>query len=146
MTTRTLDQMVRFAVGGIVGYVVDAGVLMIAAPWAGPYAGRLLSFAVAVISTWLFNRFVTFHQQRGNLSVLHELARYFAVCLGGGSVNLVAYSLVVYLFNLTGSWLLLAVAAGSLAGMTINFTLSRRFVFRGRHAAARPDEAPSGKV
>lgn len=47
-------------------------------------------------------------------------------------MNILCYFLVVYLFSLPPSGLPIAVAVGSLAGMLVNFTLSRRIVFTGR--------------
>lgn len=124
--------MLLFAFAGGIGYVVDAGVLLLAAPYAGPYGGRLLSFCAAVVATWLLNRRLAFGGRRSGMALHRELLRYFVVCLGGGSVNLAVYSLIVFLLTLSGAWLLAAVGAGSLAGMAVNFTLSRRFVFTDR--------------
>ena len=124
-----MRAILLFALAGGVGYVVDAGVLLFAAPSAGPYAGRLLSFCVAVFATWLINCSLTFRKRRSGLSLSREFLRYFTVCLGGGSVNLAVYALLTFVFQLSGWGLLLALGAGSLAGMGVNFALSKRFVF-----------------
>lgn len=127
-----MKAVLLFAVAGGAGYVVDAAALLLAAPVLGPYGGRLLSFCAAVLATWLLNRRLAFREARSGLPLHREFLRYFAVCLGGGSVNLATYSLLVMVFALSGWWLLVALGAGSLAGMAVNFTLSRRFVFAGR--------------
>lgn len=130
-----MRSLLLFAMAGGVGYLVDAGVLLLTAPYAGPYFGRILSFCSAVLATWLMNRALAFRHQRSGLSLWREFLRYFAVCLGGGSVNLAVYSLLVFLFDWSGWWLLVAVGVGSLAGMGVNFVLSKRFVFRRSPAA-----------
>jgi len=124
-----VKQALQFAGAGVLGYLVDAGVLLLATPELGPYNGRLLSFGCAVATTWLINRSLTFRRERGSKALHREFARYLLVCLGGGAVNLACYSLLVYLLDLDRVWLPLAVAVGSLAGMAANFTLSKRFVF-----------------
>ncbi len=124
-----MKQLVQFALAGTVGYFVDASVLLLAAPHFGPYMGRVISFLAAVLTTWLINRSLTFRHQRGDGPMHHEVALYALTALGGGAVNLASYSLLVYLFELSALWLPVAVALGSLAGMTVNFWLNRRFVF-----------------
>ena len=124
-----MRAILLFALAGGVGYVVDAGVLLLAASSLGPYAGRLLSFCAAVFATWLINRSLTFRKRHSGLPWYREFLRYFTVCLGGGSVNLAVYALLTFVFMLSGWGLLLALGAGSLAGMGVNFVLSKRFVF-----------------
>lgn len=125
-----LRQLAQFAFAGIVGYLVDTSVLLLMTPQFGPYWGRLASFLVAVLTTWLINRSLTFRHRRGDGPVHQELALYVLTALGGGGINLASYSLLVYLLDLTTYFLPAAVAVGSLAGMTVNFWLSRRFVFK----------------
>lgn len=125
-----MRPLLFFSLAGAAGYLVDAALLLLLAPLLGPYGGRLPSFLAAVLTTWLFNRHYTFRTSpRSGHSLVREFSRYLMVCLGGGAVNLLAYSLLVYLFDLPQAWLPLAVAAGSIAGMGVNFTLSRRLVF-----------------
>ena len=125
-----MRAVLLFAFAGGIGYLVGASGLLPSAPWIGPYAGRILSFCAAVVSTWLVNRSLTFADRCSGLPLHREFLRYFILCLGGGSVNVAAYALLVYLFELTDWWLLIGLAVGSLAGMVVNFVLSRQFVFR----------------
>ena len=124
-----MKQLLLFAVAGAIGFVVDAGVLLWVHAVLGAYLGRLLSFFCAVITTWLINRSLTFRGQRDGKPLHREFSLYFLTTLGGGAVNLASYFLIVYLFDLSARGLPLAVAVGSLAGMLVNFWLSRRFVF-----------------
>ncbi|MES9991526.1 MAG: GtrA family protein [Candidatus Thiodiazotropha sp.] len=123
-----MKQIGMFALAGSVGYLVDVVVLLLANLVVGPHLGRLISFSVAVVATWLINRKHTFINYREQ-SLITEFARYFTTALGGGVVNLLIYSSLVNLLELTTLWLPLAVAIGALVGMLINFMLAKHFVF-----------------
>jgi putative flippase GtrA len=122
-------DVIAFAAAGALGFAVDAGVLLVAAPIAGPHLGRLVSFCAAVLTTWLVNRQLAFGGRTGRFPLWLEFTRYLGVCIGGGLVNLACYSALVLALDLSGLWLVAAVAAGSLAGMAVNYTLSKRHVF-----------------
>jgi putative flippase GtrA len=123
-----MKQFGMFAVAGTVGFVVDVVVLLLCNVIVGPHIGRLVSFTAAVITTWLINRKHTFSYS-GDSSLLREFSRYYTSALGGGAVNILSYSVVVKLFELSPAWLPLAVAFGSLSGMIVNFLLAKHFVF-----------------
>ncbi len=122
-------QLPRFAVAGTVGFVVDAGVLYAAlAGGLDYYSGRVASFFAAVVTTWLINRNWTFEVGRRQ-SKLAEFARYFSAMALGGAVNYAVYALIVATAPRT-AWLpLAAVAAGSIAGLGVNFATARQWVF-----------------
>lgn len=129
-----MKSVLLFAIAGGVGFVVDAGVLLLLVGPFGPYLGRVLSFLAAVFTTWAINRRLAFGARASGLAPHREFARYLLVCFSGGAANLATYSVAVMLFDPPRLWLPLAVAAGSLAGMTANFSLSKRFVFSPRQA------------
>ncbi|MFK3739107.1 GtrA family protein [Massilia sp. TN1-12] len=121
-------QLGSFAVAGVLGFVVDVGVLYCAmALGAGWIAGRLLSFVAAAYSTWRFNRRFTF---AATASPWREWWRYLASMTGGMLVNFLVYSLALSL--LPAAWWApgLAVACGSVAGMAVNFVSAKLFVFK----------------
>lgn len=124
-----MKQIVLFAVAGGVGYLADTGVLLLLSGLIGPYWGRMVSFLAAVLTTWSINRALTFRHQRGGIPTHRELFIYALTTLGGGAVNFSVYAWLVYLFDLPFHFLPAAVAAGSLAGMTLNYWLCRKFVF-----------------
>lgn len=128
-----MKPFVLFAAAGAVGFVVDAGVLVALAAFAGPYFGRIVSFGAAVLTTWLINRRLAFRDAASGLPKRIEFLRYFVASAGGGAVNLATYGLLVHVLELGRIWLPAAVAAGSLAGMLVNFSLSKRFVFIARN-------------
>lgn len=125
-------RILPFALAGVIGFVVDAGVLLLAAPLLGPFGGRVLSFASAVLATWLINRNFAFADKAAESGRGREFLRYFAAMLPGAAVNWVVYGLVVALLADTNIGLVLAVAAGSLSGMTTNLVAADRLAFRAR--------------
>ncbi|RAR64048.1 putative flippase GtrA [Paraburkholderia unamae] len=125
-------QVLRFAVAGTVGFVVDAGVLWLALRLgSGYFVGRAASFLAAVWVTWQINRRFTFVTHRSG-SVWHEWWRYLAAMSAGGCVNYAAYCAVVLLLPRAGFVPFLGVAAGSVAGLGVNFASARWWVFRHR--------------
>lgn len=132
-------RILSFALVGVVGFVVDAAVLALLIFWLGPYGGRAVSFAAAVLTTWALNRATTFRDRAGGLPLAVELGRYaLAMCLGG-AVNYGIYAALVGAFGAGGVVPYAALGAGSLAGMAVNLAAAHYAVFRPR--AARPAEA-----
>ena len=95
-----IREVLFFAISGILGFVVDTSVLYLLLGSLGLYAGRGVSFVCAVISTWLFNRNLTFKDRTSSLSRRRELLRYFLLMIGGGIVNLGVYAIVVGHFSI----------------------------------------------
>lgn len=123
-------QAARFAVAGVLGLLADVAVLYLTlACGSGLYLGRALSFLTAVWVTWTFNRRYTF-QSAGDESAWRQWWRYLGAMAGGGAVNYFAYGLTLQ-FAPAGPLLpAIAVAIGSLAGMTVNFVSAKFFVFK----------------
>lgn len=123
-----LHRLARFAVVGVVGFVVDGGLLqlLVASGLAGPIVARLVSFPSAVLVTWALNRRVTF-ADRGPL--LRSLLRYVLVSAAGTTLNFVVYSALV----LGSAWMaahpLLPFAVASVLAMTVNYLGARHFAF-----------------
>jgi putative flippase GtrA len=116
---------------GAVGFLVDAGVLTAAMTLLGLnlYAGRVVSFLAAVTATWAMNRTFTFRPAASS-SLIGEWLRFVASNAVGGVVNFGAYAWLVNDMTRAREFPVIAVAAGSLSGLAVNFCLSRRFVFR----------------
>jgi len=123
-------ELVRFAVGGVLGFVVDTAALYLGlALGAGYFAGRACSFLIAVWTTWQFNRRFTFASGRRE-SAWAEWWRYLLAMSAGGLANLAAYALTVSILP-KAPWLpLVAVAVGSAVGMGFNFASAKWWVFR----------------
>jgi len=126
-----VKQLALFGVGGVIGFIVDAGILqllVVGLAW-DRYSGRLISFLCAATATWIFNRHYTFRGPRRH-TLLGEWVRYVFAMSWGFACNYTAYWWCVYFFNFDGPWLILAVAAGSVAGLGVNYMASRHWVFR----------------
>ena len=122
-------ELFIFGIVGLIGFVVDAGVLYLFKSALGLYFGRVLSFVCAVFVTWILNRRFTFNQRIPGLSLGREFGRYFVSMLGGGSVNYAAYALLVFFVDFVARQPVWGVAVGSLAGMMVNYLLAKFFVF-----------------
>ncbi|HTI95317.1 MAG TPA: GtrA family protein [Rudaea sp.] len=126
-----LRRLAIFSLVGVVGFIVDAGILqllVLGLAW-DRYSGRLISFLFAATATWLLNRRYTFRGPRKH-SLGVEWARYILAMSGGFACNFAAYSALVYFFDVDRQWLILAVAAGSVAGLGVNYTASHYWVYR----------------
>lgn len=131
---RLRRQFVLFSVGGVIGFIVDAGVLQLLVSLLAwdRFSGRLISFLCAATATWVFNRHYTFRGSRRH-SPWGEWLRYIIAMSGGFACNYAAYSALVLWFDIDRQWLILAVAAGSVAGLGVNFFASRHWVYRKKH-------------
>ena len=133
------SQLLRFAVVGAAGFVVDSGVLYGAlAVGLGPGTGRLLSFLSAAFFTWQLNRRFTFSTTHTSQGLWHEWLRYLTAMAGGGLVNLLIYAWVMAAARPHPLVPLLAVAFGSIAGLAFNFASAKWWVYRVTAAAKVP--------
>ncbi len=126
---RTRAQFLRFALVGCAGFLVDAGALnVVLLLGADRYAGRVVSYLAAATFTWALNRNYTFRAERDTKRI-REWARFLATNAVGGLINWTTYAVLVAVSPTVFAHPVLGVAAGSLAGLVVNFMLSRRFVF-----------------
>jgi|SRR5579872_680836 len=128
----TVRQLAAFAIVGALGFVVDAAVLktLLSLTDAGLYVGRVVSFLSAATFTWVLNRSFTFRALRRRRSLFLEWLSFLGANSLGGAVNFGVYSLLVARFKLFTSTPVLGVAAGSLAGLAVNFSLTKLYVYR----------------
>jgi len=127
------SPLLRFALVGVVGFVIDAATLYaMAAVGLGIRLGRIVSYLFAVTTTWALNRRYTFRRPFG-YSLLGEWARYCTSQLAGAAVNLGVYYLLIRI-DYVANHPVIGVAAGSLAVLLINFTVAKVAVFRSEIA------------
>lgn len=132
-------QFLRFGLVGVVGFLVDAGLLrLLLNAGFGYYGGRVISFLAAATTTWILNRSFTFRRDAPS-AFAHpatEWLSYLGLMLIGGAANYGAYALAISSSETVRAHPELGVALGSLAGMAINFWTSKRMIFerpeRGR--------------
>ncbi|MEN5178797.1 GtrA family protein [Comamonas testosteroni] len=123
-----------FLVAGGLAFLVDAGMLTLLRDVLGVYAARAISFWLAATTTWLINRNISFAGRNASGGLGAEYLRYLGLMLGGGTVNLGVYSLLAWLLPQGPWWLMLYVAAGTVAGMAVNYLGLSRLLYRKRRA------------
>src|SRR5581483_1137606 len=128
-------QFLRFGVVGVVGFLVDAGLLRaLLAAGLGYYSGRAISFLSAATATWILNRSFTFRRDaasvRGHPAT--EWLSYLGLMLIGGVATYGAYALAVENSALVRVHPELGVALGSLVGMVINYWTAKTMIFERR--------------
>ena len=129
---QTAAQFLRFGVVGTVGFLVDSAVLLaMIALGLGPYAGRIASYLAAASATFALNRAWTFRGAARDTPVAAQWARFVALNLIGFAANYGTYAVLIASVPVVAANPVLGVAAGSVAGMFLNFAVARRYVFRG---------------
>ncbi|MDX1922817.1 MAG: GtrA family protein [Alphaproteobacteria bacterium] len=126
----TVVRMFKFGSIGVIGFCVDYGVLKFGIHILNldPYTARLISYICAATTTWFGNRILTF-ADRPKTPLAKQWASFLALNAVGFVVNYSVYVLLITQFPFiyaNPGW---AVAAGSLAGMCINYMSSTRLVF-----------------
>ena len=121
-------MFLQFAAIGAAAFVVDSVVLKIGlALGLTPAIGRLVSLFVSMNFTFVVNRAVTFAKFRGQ-SLPAQWALYMAANSIGALVNYGVF--LAFTAGPLSGQPILAVAAGSIAGLAFNFTASRLTAFR----------------
>jgi putative flippase GtrA len=123
-------QFLRFCLVGGVGFVVDAGILLLLiGVGLDRYSGRVLSYLAAATVTWLLNRRYTFTDAMAR--PLHrQWAHYVGVNAIGAAVNYLVYAGCLLASGTFYDRPVLAVAAGSAVALLFNFAANRYLVFR----------------
>lgn len=129
-TLALLRQFFIFGLVGTAAFLVDVAVLYALREFLGLFVARIVSFLVATLFTWSVNRTLTFANGRSRLSPHAEFLRYLLFVLGGGGVNLLTYTWLVTSVALVASHPFLGVAAGSITGMLVNFSLLKWILYR----------------
>lgn len=130
------QEFVRFLVVGTIGFAVDGGLVwFLVSQGIDPLLTRGFSFPSAVIVTWWLNRVWTFAAAT-KASAKRQITAYFMIQLIGALANLAVYAAILAFIPPDPLNALMAFAIGSVAGLFVNFTGSRRFVFADTARAA----------
>jgi putative flippase GtrA len=124
-----LMEFFRFGLVGLTGLVIDTAVVYATRGWLGLYGAGVLSYLIAATVNWALNRVFTF-RGRSTGSMHRQWAMFLLTNLAGFVLNRGAYALLVTFMPLAAAQPVIATSAGSVAGMFVNFSLSRRLVFR----------------
>lgn len=125
----TLAQFTKFGTVGLAGLAMDTAAVYALRGSLGLYGAGLAAYFVAASGNWLLNRVWTFRGQGGG-PAHHQWARFVAANLVGFALNRGTYALLVTFVAAAAREPAIATTAGAIAGMFVNFTLSRRMVFR----------------
>jgi putative flippase GtrA len=124
-------QFVKFGTVGTAGFVVDNAFVYTAhfVFGVGLILAGILSFFVAGTSNWFLNRMWTFRgASKGRIH--YQWLRYLATNAAGFVLNRGIYIALIATSTLCNLHPVLALAAGSIGGLGVNFVMSRRIVFR----------------
>jgi putative flippase GtrA len=120
---------VRFGFVGCFGFCWDTGTVYATRFLVGIYAAGALGFLVAASANWVLNRWWTFRDaSRGAMHV--QWLRFLVVNSAGFAVNRGLFFTLVAVYPIVRHQPILGIMAGSLAGLVINYFLSKTFVFR----------------
>lgn len=125
-----IETFLRFALVGVAGFCVDSAVLYAVKGALGLYVGRLASYFVAATATWALNRRFTFVATK-HTRKFKQWLEFLAANAVGAVVNYGVYSAAVT-WTAAAQMPVLGVAAGSIAGLVFNFTVSKAWVFADR--------------
>jgi putative flippase GtrA len=125
-------EVALFAVGGVLGLIVDAGIAQSLVGLAGwnVYTARVVSFLSAATVTWWWNRTHTFAHRHSGRGHGAEWLHWMGLMALGAVFNNGVYVLAFKAFPALHDWPAVAVAAGSAAGSVANFLLARTVLFR----------------
>lgn len=135
-----LGQLVRFAVIGGLGFVLDTAVfdvlrLTVLSPERlhdGPLLAKVASTTVAIAANWLGNRYWTFADQRDEKSAGREALEFLIASLIGMGVSLLCLWISHYVLRLTTAFddTVSANVVGLVLGSVVRFWLYRVWVYR----------------
>jgi putative flippase GtrA len=125
----TLVQFLMFGIVGAVGFLADTATVYALRHALGLYGAGAVAYGVAASVNWILNRLWTF-RGKGSGPAHQQWARFLLVNLGGFVLNRGTYAVLVTFVPICAAEPVWAVAAGAIAGMFLNFSLSRSMVFR----------------
>ncbi len=126
---RTFVQFLMFGTVGTFGWVLDTATVYGLRHQLGLYGAGLVAYVVAATGTWLCNRLWTIRGS-GDGPAHRQWARFLGANAVGFLLNRGTYALLVTFVALCAAQPAFATAAGAVAGMFVNFSLSRTIVFR----------------
>lgn len=126
-------EFARFLVIGTIGFIVDASTLKLLVTFLHTdlYSGRVVSYLTAATGNWMLNRRFTF-RHAGDHAPVKQWLTYLGANGIGGAVNFFTYAALITYVAIAKANPVLGVAAGSIAGLSFNFTVNKFWVFRAR--------------
>ncbi|WP_419729834.1 GtrA family protein [Lichenicola sp.] len=123
-------QFMKFGTVGAFGFLWDTSTVYTLRPFVGFTAATLAAYFVAATMNWMLNRLWTFRGRASRDGLLRQWLNFLGANGFGFVLNRSAVFALAWSSPFCFAHPVVALAAGSLAGMCANFTLSRRLVFR----------------
>lgn len=125
-----MNSLLRFALIGALGFLVDGGLLSGLVTLAGVDAlrARFVSFSAAVTVTYVLNRALTFRDTTAQPGLL-QWAHYMTVNAVGALINLSVYVAMVAMIEKMAKEPMVPLALGAAVSLMFNYAASRRLVF-----------------
>lgn len=124
--------LLRFLAVGAVGFAADLAAFSLLRLTVPDVPARLLAVTFAVTVTWALNRRFTF--AASGRPMMSEWLRYNATSAAGAATN-AAVSLTLLRVTDGAIGGPLALAAGSVAALAVNYILAKRFAFSLRQSS-----------
>jgi putative flippase GtrA len=122
-------DFLRFGVVGTLGFCWDTATVYTVRLFANLYVAGAAGFLVAATANWLLNRIWTFrHKTHG--AAHRQWVRFMLANSVGFVLNRGVFFTLITASPLCHRMPVLPIIAGSFAGLTFNYFLSKRFVFR----------------
>ena len=125
-----LEQFISFGLVGFAGLGVDLTCVYGLRPFTNLYVAGLAAYVVAASITYGLNRTLTFRSHVSQVALWRQWVSFLAANFAGFILNRGTYAVLIASFALVAAQPWMAVCAGAVAGMFVNFSLSRRLVFR----------------
>lgn len=125
----TLAQFLRFACVGTAGFLVDTATVYGLRGAVGLYWAGAVAYLTSASANWALNRAWTF-RGLGSGPASRQWALFLAANLLGFVLNRGTYAALIATRPVVAAHPVIAVAAGAVAGMFVNFFLARTVVFR----------------
>lgn len=123
------ESFIRFGIVGGFGFCWDTGTVYLLRGHTNLYIAGTCGFLVAATANWAANRLWTFRHHEHDAAHI-QWARFIAANAVGFVFNRGVFFALVARFTLASQQPVIAIIAGTLAGLIFNYVLSKRFVFR----------------
>jgi putative flippase GtrA len=122
-------QFLKFGTVGAICFVADTTIVYSLRGRLGLYLAGVVSYLVVGSANWALNRLWTF-RGRSSGARHRQWAKFLCTNLLGFVLNRGTYAILIATLPLARVQPVIAVAAGAVAGMFLNFTLARQVIFR----------------
>lgn len=122
-------DFIRFGMVGALGFCWDTATVYATKSHFGLYAAGTLGFIVAATANWVMNRCWTFrHREHGAAHV--QWLKFLAANFVGFIFNRGTFFTLIAISAFCRAQPVLAIIAGTAAGLVFNYFLSKKLVFR----------------